>query len=270
MTIGAAVAEERLGFARRRHQRIGRDLERGHPVVARGVDVAALHRFPRREGDGVHQVVEAAPAVAEIGEHRLELVLAGDVDLVEAGAGHVGGQLLEDAPQALALVAEGDLGPGVAEPGGDRPAEAAVVGDAHDEGAFSGEIDLQHGGGILPLGRSGRPPRIEIRGYIRPSLRDEEASCRRDRLDCDGEARRRHRPLPHPRAPGAGLRGAPRRRRGRRRRARRGGGRQRQPASRTGRSSRRCRSAVSSRDATWATPGAPTSACGRPTRSSPW
>ena len=71
--------------------------------------------------------------------YRLETVgEADELGLEELPPGDVGGQLLEVLAQPLALVGEGELGAGVAELLGNRPAQAALVGDAHDEGFFSG------------------------------------------------------------------------------------------------------------------------------------
>lgn len=75
----------------------------------------------------------------------VELVLAGHVDLVEGRCRAVTGELGELGLEALALVAEGELGPGLGELAGDRPAEAAGIGHAHHQGAFSGRVDVDHG-----------------------------------------------------------------------------------------------------------------------------
>ena len=55
---------------------------------------------------------QAAARSAKVGLHLLRV---GDVALVEAGAGHVGGELLELAGQPLPLVAEGELRPRLVE-----------------------------------------------------------------------------------------------------------------------------------------------------------
>ncbi len=56
-------------------------------------------------------------------------------------SGEIGGELFCFALEAFALVADGEGGAGLGELLGDAPGDAALVGEAEDDGYFAFEID---------------------------------------------------------------------------------------------------------------------------------
>ncbi len=88
--------------------------------------------------------------VFELLEEGVDLGVDGDVALEGLGAGEVGGELFGFALEALVLVADGEGGAGFGELLGDAPGDAALVGEAEDDGDFAFEID--HGGSLLLFG----------------------------------------------------------------------------------------------------------------------
>ena len=79
--------------------------------------------------------------VFELFEDGVDLGVDGDVALEGFGVGEIGGELFGFALEALVLVADGEGGAGFGELLGDAPGDAALVGEAEDDGYFAFEID---------------------------------------------------------------------------------------------------------------------------------
>src|SRR6185503_18496119 len=94
-----------------------------------------------READGVDENVELAVGGLELLEDVVDVGIDGDVALEGAGAGQVGGKFLGVPLKALILVADSEGCPGFGELLGDAPGDAALVGEAEDDGYFAFEID---------------------------------------------------------------------------------------------------------------------------------
>ena len=92
------------------------------------------------------------------------------VACVALDQGHGGGlcglkggeQALEPLAQARRLVAQGDLAAGLQHSPGDRPGDAVLVGDAHDEHVLVAQQAIHHGG-TLPDSWAAGP-----RGLFKP------------------------------------------------------------------------------------------------------
>ena len=71
-------------------------------LARRGLDEAAANRVARREGHGVHEDVEAAPlALPSVAKPRVDLVVAGDVQLEHGARAELRGQRLDAILEAL-------------------------------------------------------------------------------------------------------------------------------------------------------------------------
>jgi hypothetical protein len=121
-----AALHHRRGTLGERGEAVARHVVRDAERLARGVLVErALQRLARRKRDGMHQPVEAVPALAELGEQRVDLGVVRHV----AGIDHVGAEFLRQVEHAfthaLALVGEGELRAlamaGLGNPVRDRP-----------------------------------------------------------------------------------------------------------------------------------------------------
>ena len=102
-----------------------------------------------READGVDEDVEFAVGGFELLEDGVDVGVDGDVAAEGFGAGEIGGELFGFALEALALVADGEGGAGFGELLGDAPGDAALVGEAEDDGYFAFEIDHDASGSCL-------------------------------------------------------------------------------------------------------------------------
>src|SRR6185369_14386513 len=103
------------------------------------LEEVAGDRLARREPDRVDEAVERRPRRAECGEHPLDLGVVGDVAVEDQRRRELGGEFRDALLEALALIAERELGTftvaGARDPVGDRP----VGEDAADEKALAGE-----------------------------------------------------------------------------------------------------------------------------------
>ncbi len=84
-----------------------------------------------------------AVGLSEGGEDGVDLLVEGYVALEGFGGtvGQLGGEGFGVALQALGLVADGERGAGFGELLADGPGDAALVGEAEDDGDFALEVD---------------------------------------------------------------------------------------------------------------------------------
>jgi hypothetical protein len=93
--------------------------------------------------DGVDQDVELAVGCFELLEDAVDFGVMGDVAAEylhrpQAVGGQPGGEFFCFTLQALGLVADGERGAGLGETLADAPGDAALVGEAEDDGDFAG------------------------------------------------------------------------------------------------------------------------------------
>ncbi len=91
----------------------------------------------RGEGYGVDDRVQRPVGLLELGEEGLDLGVGGDVALVGAGVLELGDEGVGFPFEALVLVADGEGGAGFGELLCDAPGDAALVGEAEDDGYFA-------------------------------------------------------------------------------------------------------------------------------------
>ena len=113
------------------------------------------------------------PGLAERGEHRLDLGVVGDVAVEDQRRAELGGELGDPLLEALALVAEGELGAFAAAGPGDAVGDRPVREDAGDEEALAGE--KSHGKALCARGRCGR---FWHAGRRAPAGLDSRVTCR--------------------------------------------------------------------------------------------
>ena len=138
---GAAFGHERDGGAADGDERVDADVMGDAEVVAGGEEEVVFDRVGGGEGYGVDEDVEGAVGFFEGGEEGVDLGVEGDVALVGFGVGKRGGEVVGVPLEALVLVADGEGGAGFGELLGDAPGDAALVGEAEDDGDFAFEIN---------------------------------------------------------------------------------------------------------------------------------
>ena len=127
-------------------------------LAREAVEELARDRLARGEADRMHEAVEAfRPGLLQAGEQGLDLLVAADVAVEDELRAELGGGLGDAILEALAHVAEGELGAlpmaGTRDAIGDR----AVVQNARDEQALAGEESHAAVSGLLiPRGLSHR------------------------------------------------------------------------------------------------------------------
>ena len=126
----AALGHQRAGGAGQRHQRIDADVERDAEALAAGVGELALQLFGGREGDAVYQRVEFAVARLQLLEQLRDLFVAADIALKGLRIGQRRDQVIGFLLQALVLVGDGQLRPGLLHLLRNGPGNAAFVGHA--------------------------------------------------------------------------------------------------------------------------------------------
>jgi len=78
---------------------------------------------------------------SELLEDTVDVGVDGDVAAEGLSSGEVGGELFSFALETLVLVADGEGGAGFGELLGDGPGDAALVGEAEDDGYFAFEVN---------------------------------------------------------------------------------------------------------------------------------
>ncbi len=91
----------------------------------------------------MHQGVELAVALPELGEELGDFFVARNVAAKGLGAGEFGDQRLRVFFEPLVLVGDGELGAGLLELLRDSPGDAALVGQAEDDSRAS--VNAAHG-----------------------------------------------------------------------------------------------------------------------------
>lgn len=109
--------------------------------LAAGQQEIVLNLIGRCEGYGMDEDIELAVGLLESGKEGVDLGVDGEVALERPGIGERGGQLVGVTLETLALIADGECGPGVRELLGDSPGDTALVGESEDDGDFALEID---------------------------------------------------------------------------------------------------------------------------------
>jgi hypothetical protein len=84
-----------------------RDLE---ALARQAVEEVAGDRLARREADAVHEAVELRPGGREVGEQLFDLRVVAHVAVEDQLRAEVGGEFGDAVLEALADVAEGELG----------------------------------------------------------------------------------------------------------------------------------------------------------------
>ena len=125
--------------------------------------VGALHGgvLPRHVGVQVAAENRHAKLLARL-EHRVDLGVVGDVAVEDEGRAELGGEFGDAILEALALVAEGELGAFAPERPGDAVGDRPVRKNAGDEEALAGK--KSHGQGAFGGGRCERFWHAERRG----------------------------------------------------------------------------------------------------------
>ena len=136
---GAAFGHERLGGAGEGDEGVDADVVGDAEVFAGGVEDSVLDVWG--EADGVDEDVELAVGGFELLEDGVDVGVDGDVAAEGLCAGKVGGELFGFALEALVLITDGEGGAGFGELLGDAPGDAALVGEAEDDGDFAFEVD---------------------------------------------------------------------------------------------------------------------------------
>ena len=137
-------------------------------LARQALEEVAGDRFLGRVADRVDEAVEGRPRLAEAVEQGGDLGVVGDVAVEHQLGAELGGEFAHPLPEALALVAERELGTlAPAGPGdavGDRPARE----HAGDQESLAGE--KSHGKRFRNGGRkdSGMRPRRASEGLDRP------------------------------------------------------------------------------------------------------
>ena len=133
----AAFGHQRARSAGERHQRVGAGIERDAKALPTGVGEFAFQVLGGSVGDAVYQRIELAIALFQLLEELRDLFVARDVALESLRVGQlrdqVGGFLL----QALVLIGDGELRPGLLHLLRNGPRDAALVGHAKHYRRFS-------------------------------------------------------------------------------------------------------------------------------------
>ena len=174
---GAAEGQRQQRAARLHHLRgalgdLGegeaRDDHRVGEVLARRVGVASRQLAAVREGQRVHDEVEAAPLLLDLGEGVVDALEVGHVAIEDDVGARLLGERYGAPAERVALVGEGELGALTGEHPRDAPCDRALVGNSHDEAALAchqrpgpGNIRVRHD--LLPImlcaGRLGPTPK---------------------------------------------------------------------------------------------------------------
>ena len=113
-------------------------------VLAGGEEEIVLDGVGGREADGVDEDIDLWEGGGDLGEERVDVLVAGDVAL-ESAAGSGLAEIVEQffgfALEALGLVGEDQGGAGLGQLLGYAVGNAALVGEAEDDGHFSLQID---------------------------------------------------------------------------------------------------------------------------------
>src|SRR5438067_7092666 len=146
--VSATLSQQRAERMGLRFDRIGAGLERGLDTLPRSGHEVAAERIARREGDGVDEAVEAAPALLERLRQGVDLFLLVDVHLQDLRSGfHPAGALLRQAHHS-AKAGQHDVGALFLGRVGYREGDAGWSEDASDQDLLPLE-DARHDGPIL-------------------------------------------------------------------------------------------------------------------------
>ena len=134
----AAVGHEGRGAANEGDEGVGADFEGVSKSFAAQVGEVAAKVVAAGEGDAVDEVVDGSEFFARLLEDGVDFAIGGDVALEEEGVGDVFDEAFGTAVESLVLVDDAEAGAGAVEGLADGPGDAAVVGDAEDEGVLAG------------------------------------------------------------------------------------------------------------------------------------
>jgi hypothetical protein len=152
----AAFSHERYGGSADGDKRVDTDVVGDAEVFTGGEEEVVFDGVGGGEGDRVDDDVEGAVDLFQGGEESVDLGVGADVALIGFGVLEFGDEGVGFFLEALVLVADGEGGAGFGELLGYAPGDAALVGEAEDDGDFAFEIN--HGGadsfqcGLRPKG----------------------------------------------------------------------------------------------------------------------
>ena len=144
--IAAIVSErdQRAAIGHQRRRALGAlgegeagDHHGADEVLAGVVGEAALEFVLVRETDRVDEKVDGSPLLLERGKNSIDGRNVLDVAGHQHGRADGFGERLDALQQRIALISEGQLGAVGAQHLGDAPGDRVVVGDPHDQAAFS-------------------------------------------------------------------------------------------------------------------------------------
>ncbi len=138
---GTALGHEGSGRAGDGDERVDADVVGDAEAFAAGEEEVVLDLVGGGEGYGVDYGVDGAVGLFDDGEEGVDLGVAGDVALVSSGGGEGGGELFGVALESFVLVADGECRASLGEFLGNAPGDAALVGEAEDDGDFAFEIN---------------------------------------------------------------------------------------------------------------------------------
>ena len=95
-------------------------------------------RLLGRKSDRMHEAVELRPDLGQVGEHRIDLFVAGDVAVVDQRRIELGREFDDPPLETLADVAERQFRPFAPAGPGDAIGDRAVGEHARDQEAFAG------------------------------------------------------------------------------------------------------------------------------------
>ena len=116
-------------------------------LARKSLEEVAGDRLLGSEADRVDEAIEGRPACAQGFEHCCDLAVVGDVAVEHQRRPELGGELADAILEALALIAERELGALAAERARDAVGDRPVGEDARNEQALAGE--KAHGRGSV-------------------------------------------------------------------------------------------------------------------------